>query len=266
MLSDAIDSFKDNIKQKIANPFLGTFLLVWIVKNWKVVYAFFFFDKEHKLKNRIDYFNAYWREHNFIGNLIGVVMLTILILVFTYLFLALSRFISNYYENVIIPQIQKWSKGEIVTSDVHNVALNTITLLQQRIEEERKAKVEAVNERDEIEKKFFSKVLSENGKEANLGSDNSSVTDFAGNDFSIDRIIEEGIKDFSRSNLIDTIIEIQKNQGFSQKHSLINFLIRYSLIDFKSDDSYGRKYYKLNVFGQQFYNRLLSYDENKLTS
>lgn len=52
MLKEAWDSFKENIKERVTNPFLGTFVLVWIVHNWKVVYAFFFFDKEYNLEKK----------------------------------------------------------------------------------------------------------------------------------------------------------------------------------------------------------------------
>ena len=56
MVREAWDSFKDNIKERVSNPFLGTFTLVWIVHNWKVVYAFFYFDKDWRLQQKIDFF------------------------------------------------------------------------------------------------------------------------------------------------------------------------------------------------------------------
>ena len=103
MIKDVWDSFKDNIRERVSNPFLGTFVLVWVVHNWQIVYAFFYFDNDWKLKNKTDYFSKYWTDNFFIWNLIFVASITVIVLIITYLFLAVSRFFANYFENVIIP-------------------------------------------------------------------------------------------------------------------------------------------------------------------
>lgn len=236
MLSEAIDSFKENIKQKIANPFLGTLLLVWIVKNWKVVYAFFFFDKEHKLQNRIDYFNSYWKEHNFIWNFVGVVLLTILILVVTYLFLALSRFISSYYENVIIPQIQKWSKGKIVAAETHQIAIDRISVLESKVEVERRAKVELQNEIERLENRKLS------NEDSNLPSENFSD------------IASRLDQNFEKDAIKAVFTDIAQNLSVKSANSIVEFLLNNALIEYKthSAGNPGNRYYKFTTRGNEF--------------
>lgn len=153
MIKDAFNSFKDNIKERISNPFLGTFLLVWVIHNWQLVYSFFYFDSDWKLQKRIEYFKQYWTEHTFLWNLLIVALLTVCVIVITYMFLALSRLITNYFENVVIPFVHTLTKGKIVTREIHQNALNRIETLEQKVEAERKLKNEAILERDELERK-----------------------------------------------------------------------------------------------------------------
>lgn len=162
MLKDVWDSFKENIKERVTNPFLGTFALIWIVHNWRVVYAFFNFDKEWKLQNKIDYFNKYWTEHTFILNLGGVAFITVTVLIITYAFLALSRYLANYFENIVIPWIYKLSKGKTVIYETYQKAVHRVFELEARVEEERKMKIQAIGERDQIEGNY-SKLFEEKG-------------------------------------------------------------------------------------------------------
>lgn len=46
------ESFVDNIKQKTTNPFFGTLILVWLVRNWELIYTLFNFDKDWLLSDK----------------------------------------------------------------------------------------------------------------------------------------------------------------------------------------------------------------------
>ena len=126
MIKDIWDSFKDNIKDRVTNPFLGTYALVWIVHNWRLVYSFFYFDSKYTLEQRLTFFQKYWTDNNFYLNLIIVALFTVAVLIITYFFLGLSRFLSNYFENVIIPFVYSLSKGKTVTAEVYQEALKRI--------------------------------------------------------------------------------------------------------------------------------------------
>ena len=45
MIKDFLVSFKDNFKEKTRNPFLGTYLIVWLIRNWELIYTLFNFDQ-----------------------------------------------------------------------------------------------------------------------------------------------------------------------------------------------------------------------------
>ncbi len=247
MLKEAWDSVKDNIKERISNPFLGTFTLVWIVHNWKIVYAFFYFDKEWKLQTKIDYFNKYWTDNNFFWNLICVALVAVGILIITYFFLGLSRFLANYFENVIIPIVYKLSKGKIVTLEVYQNALNQIELLKEKVEKERKDKYEAIEERNQFEKR-----LTGNDVDAfSLNNDSVTLTP------SYSTIISEAIDRFKYDRMLETILWLDKGLGFSGDDKTIDFLLQYDLIELKNGSDYTNMIYQYKSDGKLFRRQFL---------
>ena len=55
-----IESFVDNIKQKTTNPFFGTLILVWLVRNWELVYTLFNFDNDCTLSDKKQFIRDYY--------------------------------------------------------------------------------------------------------------------------------------------------------------------------------------------------------------
>jgi hypothetical protein len=288
MVKEVWDSFKDNIKERVTNPFLGTFLLVWIVHNWRVVYAFLNFDKDYKLQNKIDYFNKYWTEHSFFWNLLGVALITVGVLIITYFFLALSRFFSNYFENVIVPFIYKISKGKTVTYETYQKELNKGMVMELRVEEERKLKNQALSERDTIEKLYIQLLEEKNSfektrEEVRVEQQNLiQAKDAVRNEreqFSRERndFIEEksnfeselkkskgtskrdyskiiqSIKDTIRGHHLEEIIlDILKGYQFTSSNDSLDFLLKYGFIQLASKTRNDESIFKFTEDGEEF--------------
>ena len=107
MIKDFLISFRDNFKEKTRNPFLGTYLIVWIIRNWELIYTLFNFDENFKLQDKIDFIKTYYSEQSFIGNLLTSVLWAFGLLILTYLLLSISRLITNFSEKQITPWIYK---------------------------------------------------------------------------------------------------------------------------------------------------------------
>lgn len=247
-MTEAFDSLKENIKKRISNPFLGTFMIVWIVHNWQVVYAFFNFDNEWKLEGKLKYFNDYWEKNNFFWNLIGVAFISIGVLIITYLFLSLSRYLSNNFENVVIPFIAKISKGEIVTAEKYEEALEKINLLEIKNDSERKAKNEAINELDELQRKI---------REVPSMSTNNELSNIKLN---YNNIIDRARKSFDKEKFEKVLLGISKGYPYAANNEMIDFLLKYNLIDLeskKNNTTTGSTsyYYKYNNLGDEFRNQ-----------
>lgn len=155
MVKDTLNSVFDNLKERTTNPFLGTLIAVWIVHNWKLIYSLFYFDSKFTLTERLSYIEEFFQKIPFYLNLFYVFLLTILVLCITYLFLGLSRFISDFYEKRVIPKIVEFiDKSAIVLKSDYLAQQEVIRHLEVRLEEERLAKGAAQKERDESDAKL----------------------------------------------------------------------------------------------------------------
>lgn len=166
MFKDTLNSAFDNLKERTTNPFLGTLVIVWIVKNWKLVYSLFYFDGSFKLKDRLQYISSYFSERSFIGNMIIVVLITLALMVITYFLLTVSRLLTDFYEKIVIPGVSKLTdKSSVVLKTEYNKVLEEMRRLEERLEQERQARFTAQNERDESDNKLAKLVAERNSSD-----------------------------------------------------------------------------------------------------
>ena len=141
MIKDFLISFKDNLREKNRNPFLGTYLLVWLFRNWELLFTLFNFDKEKKLQDKIDFIKNYYSKHDFLLNLWTNVYWAFGILVITYLLLNLSRLIVNLSESRLSPWIYKITDSKsIVLKSAYESIRSDRDDLQLRLDQERESK------------------------------------------------------------------------------------------------------------------------------
>ena len=170
-------------------------------------------------------------------NLFCVALVTIGVLIITYLFLGISRFLSNYFENVVTPFVYKISKGKTVTSETYQIALNKIELLETRMETERKAKNDALLERDEFEKRLYQKPLEEKPTEKSENTYNI-----------INSIIKES---FNKEKFENTLLSISRGGGFDPSNDIIDFLLKQGFIELDRRSG-GSIFYRFTSSGNDF--------------
>jgi hypothetical protein len=141
MFKDLLISFKDNFKDKTRNPFLGTYLMVWIIRNWELLYTLFNFDNDIKLKGKISFIKQYYTENDFIENLWTNLYWAFGLLILTYILLNLSRFIVNIFEKKLTPWIYKITDSKsIVLKETYNKLKSENNHLELNLEKERESK------------------------------------------------------------------------------------------------------------------------------
>ncbi|MDN3595285.1 hypothetical protein [Zunongwangia endophytica] len=166
MLNNTIVSLKDNLYEKTKNPFLGTYILVWLVRNWELVFTILNFDDDYKLSDKVEFVKLYYFDHGFLLGLLINIGWTFLVLIITYLLLASSKLISNAYENIISPWLSKKIDSKLVVPkekfenlreerndllsylrrerDTRKVLEDQITLLEIKIKDDKILKEERV--------------------------------------------------------------------------------------------------------------------------
>ena len=163
MLKDTLSSIFDNLKERTTNPFLGTLIIVWIFRNWSLVYGLFNFGTGTKLKDKLQYITDYYNNQPFVLNMVFVVLITLGVLIFTYCMLAISRFLTDTYDKIIIPFIaKKTDKGSVVLKSEYIILQEVVKALGSRLEEERLAKVGAQNEREQADQRLISALSTKN--------------------------------------------------------------------------------------------------------
>ena len=156
MLKDTLNSVLDNIKERTTNPFLGTLLVVWTIRNWNLVYAIFTFNGNSNLHSRLSYIQQHFRHQSFFCNMLISILITMAVLVSTYLFLALSRLLTDSYDKIVLPWIAKITdKSSVVLKTEYLALQDVVKQLEGRLEEERLIKVTAQNERDNSDKRLI---------------------------------------------------------------------------------------------------------------
>lgn len=146
MIKDFLISFSDNFKEKTKNPFLGTYLLVWLIRNWDLVYTLFNFDKDCTLDDKKSFIISYLKGNDFIENLAINILWSFGLLITTYALLNISRLIVNLSEKRLTPWIYKItdSKSIVLKTEYERIRSENDDL-QFRLDKERESKLRLEN-------------------------------------------------------------------------------------------------------------------------
>jgi hypothetical protein len=206
MIKDFLVSFRDNFKEKTRNPFLGTYLIVWIILNWELIYTLLNFDDKYKLENKIAFIKTYYAEQSFIENLFKTVLWAFGLLILTYLLLALSRLVTNFSEKQITPWVYKItdSKSIVLKETYENLRIENLRI-ETKLEKERENKKRLLLEISELEKTIDKINLSNN-------QENNDTEETIKN-LSLDNEVDVLFNKIKNKKLIDEFIELVESIG-----------------------------------------------------
>jgi predicted transcriptional regulator len=152
MIKDFLISFKDNFREKTRNPFLGTYLFVWFIRNWELVYSLFNFDSGCTLADKVSFVKNYYAKISFLENIGTNIFWAIGLLALTYILLNVSRLIVNIFEKLITPWIYRITdKGSIVLKLDYEKLNIEREKIQKRFEEEREKRLSLETEIEKLE-------------------------------------------------------------------------------------------------------------------
>lgn len=111
-----ISSFFDNIKDKTTNPFFGTLIFVWLIRNWELVYTIFNFDKNYNLEAKKGFIRNYYKDYHLGEELFMNILISFGLMLLGYALIIISRLIVNVTDHNIIP----WMNNKTVSKLVVN--------------------------------------------------------------------------------------------------------------------------------------------------
>lgn len=261
MIKDFLISFKDNISDKTKNPFLGTYLLVWIVRNWELIYSVFNFDTSFNLKNRINYITSYYKTNNFIENLLTNIYWAFGLLVLTYILLNISRLIVNFFDKKLTPWIYKITDDNsiVLKTEYDRVRLERDDL-QTRLDLERESKSRLEIRIKNLEQEILniSEVKVKSISEKNIGDNSKSIN----NENNINTLLSKLKQKDLVTEFTKLAVLINKGDYVSNDYLAKDYFIEMGLITFRSNhfDGYSKSY-NLTQDGEDLL-RLLRYRES----
>jgi hypothetical protein len=232
MIKDLLISFTSTIKEKTQNPFLGTYFVVWLLRNWDLVFALFNFDQNYNLESKIAFVNGYYKVNSFTENILTNIGWTFLVLIITYLVLNLSRVIVNTSEKQIKPWIYKITDSKsTVLKSIHELVRNERDELQIRLDNEREAKSRLEIRIKNLEEEILeiSKKRIENNVGENENKDSNKEFD------EIELIYKKLEKENLVEEFINLSVKILKNNYIEDSYTLTDKFIRLGLIKFQSE-------------------------------
>lgn len=263
MVKDFLISFSDNFKEKTKNPFLGTYLLVWLIRNWDLIYSLFNFDPKSNRGERIKFVKAYYSETNFVENLLINILWSFGLLILTYVLVNISRVIVNLSEKQLTPLIYKVTDSKsIVLKEEYDRVRSENDELQSRLDKEResrsKLETRIKNFEEEILEISKVKIKSEiDNTTETAKSDANFQTSKTGDakdrtDLFIARIKERS----TIENFLNLCMSIQEDKAIANDYKSLDFFLKLGLFIFKANQSAYGKYYSITEDGKKVLDKI----------
>jgi hypothetical protein len=128
-----LESFVDNIKQKTTNPFFGTLILVWLVRNWELIYSLFNFDSDCTLTDKKQFILNYINAQNHWFELFINITISLGLMILAYFLIVITRVFVNWIDHKIVPELNLKFVSKLVVSN-------------SRFEESEKQRIDNYNE------------------------------------------------------------------------------------------------------------------------
>lgn len=152
-----LSSLSDNFKNRFRDPFLGTFLVVWLVHNAEFLFWLFSFEDGFELDVKLNRLFGYFKENPFGWNLLQDVGWTFLVLISTFFLKGIGLILKELYEEKAVKEIQVLLKSsKVVAKTKYDRLEQERDQLEERYEKTRKEKIEAQGEHSKMETEFIS--------------------------------------------------------------------------------------------------------------
>lgn len=254
MIQDVLNSFKENFNQKTQNPFLGTFIIVWIIDNWKFFYSLFYFEPEIKLQTRISIIQSYFKNYG-ISDILQTIFFTFVTLVITYTLLSLSRLIISFFDKIVTPKIYKITdKSSIVLkTDFQKIQIE-LERLETKVRNERETRIKLQEENEILEKRILELLVSNS---VPVQATTIPKKEEAKTKNKTQLVTEKLIKD-NKAEEFKTIAGMILNSEKIEKDAYdISYLTILGLITLKGSQGGGWYFYNLTEIGKVVHDELL---------
>jgi hypothetical protein len=134
-MKEKVDELLDGIKERLKSNFLLTFIVIWLIRHWVVVFTIFNFDSYYFLDSKVTKLKVYFESEGFLGLWLCPVFFSILSIISYYALSGLSEYLHIKYENLRKWIYRKWDNKKIKTIEEYDAKVQENKLLQIVIRE-----------------------------------------------------------------------------------------------------------------------------------
>lgn len=207
-----VNDFFSNIKDKLTNPFFGTLIIVWLTRNWELVYTIFNFDNNKTLKYKIQIIKNHISAKDFLEDLAICAWHAILFMLAGYIIIIITRAISMFVEHNVMPRLT----DKIVSEDVISKKLYN-ELKKERDEYSESFEIERSKVR-ESSKNYTQKLIENEQLQNNLTETDKSNIELREANISFKKEIEK--LEEENNNIKDELIKL-RSENKKQSDTII---------------------------------------------
>lgn len=154
MINEILISFSNQIK-KSRNPFFGTFIIVWIIRNWQFLITLFYLNQYPTMDEKFSVLQNYFADRSVLLGFFNTAWISLLAITVSYFLLNASRVITNLFENRLTPFIHKITAPKtIVLKSLYEQLMHERDKLETKFDEERKKRVDVQSDRDNLDQQL----------------------------------------------------------------------------------------------------------------
>lgn len=259
MVKEIWDSLKHSINNRIRNPFLGTLSIVYLLHNWQFFYLLLTFDKDISYDKRIETLKPLIENSIKLENILYVILITFIVLLFSYSCLSLSQLIILIFQKKINPRIDKLTDDKsIITKKIYDQAIKELKELREKYEDEYNQIIQLRNERNQLQEQLLLVKKENDSINEPMKKELTKKKDFSVPKSEENKIFPKLFNKIITSNWYDGFEEIINNvrnlKRINTNSPLVKELVNFEIV--KLNTKYGVKddfvIYDFTDIGNQF--------------
>ncbi|WP_231464748.1 hypothetical protein [Pedobacter sp. Leaf132] len=218
---DFLNSFFQNIKDKLTSPFFGTLTFILIIHHWEFWYTIFNFDKDLLLHEKLYNLRVLAQKEFSIGNIAKDVLWALIIVVIGYIVVVTTRTLSIFIEFRAMPWITgKVTSKLVIDKKTYDDVLQEKNLYSEKYEEQRQLVRQYSRDYDSQEEQVQNKNKQLNELNSNITEFNNQISHLNNNASNDSRIIDDLRKEVNEKqsrieNMDSEVIGYNQRLGFT---------------------------------------------------
>lgn len=242
MIIKVVDSVADAFKDKFKNPFFGTLIAVWIIRNRRFVFNLFI-NENYDSDKRLELLTNHFKAPESLISLLLTICYSILLMALIFIALNISRYVVEFSERVVYQKIlQSFKPENFPTPELYKKMEAQKEYYEKKYNEEKEEKFKLQNELDKAKERVF-------------------VEPNAFDYINIKNIIDEWsdsdiIQDFEK--LIGLVNKKDSVQQINQSIKSIQTFLNKNIIEKKLDGEFAHHTYKFTELGEKIRDEYLN--------